>query len=141
MIPPLIPPQAPLEQLIRGTLPGPPELTPVPDDDILCGVSTLGEAGRVLDRYVMAALDWGPGTHLQIEPLDDVLLVGPSPDGPVCVTPDSYFRIPFRQRRRVGLLIGHRVLLTGRRSRGQLLIRPPSALGKLLSARLTLLDR
>ncbi|MEU0502414.1 hypothetical protein [Nocardia sp. NPDC005998] len=141
MIPPLVLPQAPLEQLIRGPLPGPPEPASIPDDDILCGISTLGEAGRVLDRYVMAALDWSPGTQLQIQPIDDVLLVGPSPDGPVRVTGDGYFRIPFRQRRRVSLLIGQRVLLTGRRSREQFLVHPPSALGRLLAARLTLLDR
>ncbi|MFI6953965.1 hypothetical protein ACIBJI_10850 [Nocardia sp. NPDC050408] len=141
MIPPLVLPQAPLEQLIRGPLPGPPEPASIPDDDILCGISTLGEAGRVLDRYVMAALDWSPGTKLQIQPVDDVLLVGPSPDGQVRVSGDGYFRIPFRQRRRVSLLIGQRVLLTGRRSREQLLVHPPSALGRLLAARLTLLDR
>ncbi len=113
VIPPLIPPQTPLEQRSRGPLPGPPEPAPGPDDDILFGVSTLGEAGRVLDRYLMSALEWAPGTHLQIPPLDDLLLAGPSPDGPVRVTAEGYFRIPFRQRRRVGLLIGHRVLLTG----------------------------
>jgi hypothetical protein len=141
MIPPLIPPQAPLDELIHGPLPGPPQPHLIADGDILYGVSTLGEAGRVLDRYVLKALDWLPGTRLQIQPMDDVLLVGPVPDGPVRVTTDGYFRIPFRQRRRVGLFIGDRVLLTGRRSRGRLLVHPPSTLGELLAARLILLDR
>lgn len=108
MIPPLIPPQAPLEQLIRGPLPKSAEPEPAPIDDILCGAWALGEAGRVLDRYVMTALNWTPGTHLQIQPLDGILFVGPADDGPVQVTADGYFRIPFRQRRRVGLLIGER---------------------------------
>lgn len=57
MIPPLIPPQAPLEQLIRGPLPKSAEPEPAPIDDILCGVCALGEVGRVLDRYVMTALN------------------------------------------------------------------------------------
>ncbi|PPJ19747.1 hypothetical protein C5E45_16670 [Nocardia nova] len=141
MIPPLIPPQAPLEQLIRGPLPKPVEPQPIRYDDILYGVSTLGEAGRVLDRGVMTALNWMPGTHLHVQPLDGVLLVAPADDGPVRVTTGGYFRIPFRQRRRVGLLIGQRVLLMGRRSRKQLLVHPPAAVGRVLSAQLTLLDR
>lgn len=57
VIPTLIPPQAPLEQLIRGPLPKSAEPEPAPIDDILCGVCALGEVGRVLDRYVMTALN------------------------------------------------------------------------------------
>ncbi|MEU1526108.1 hypothetical protein ABZ413_28330 [Nocardia rhamnosiphila] len=104
--PQLILPQAPLEQLIRGPLPKAPEPAPIPHDDVLYGISTVGEAGRALDQYVMTALDWLPGTRLEIQPLDDLLLVGMAADGPVHVTADRYFRIPFRQRRRVGLLVG-----------------------------------
>lgn len=64
----------------------------------------------------------------------------PAPDGPVLMTSDGYFRVPFRQRRRVGLSIGDRVLLTGRRSRARLLLLPPAALSTLLAAHLALLD-
>ncbi|BDT85631.1 hypothetical protein FMUAM8_13950 [Nocardia cyriacigeorgica] len=141
MIPPLIPPQAPLEQLIRGPLPKAPGPAPIPHDDVLYGISTVGEAGRVLDRYVITALDWLPGTRLEIQPVDDLLVVDKATDGPVQVTADRYFRIPFRQRRRVGLLIGQRVLLAGRRSRDQLLIHPPSTTARVLAAQLALLDR
>ncbi|WP_280508451.1 hypothetical protein [Nocardia flavorosea] len=141
MIPPLIPPQAPLEQLIRGPLPKEPGPAPNSHADVLYGISTVGEAGRVLDRYVLTALDWLPGTRLKIQPMDDLLVVGKTADGSVQVTADRYFRIPFRQRRRVGLLIGQRVLLAGRRSRDQLLIYPPSTAGRVLAAQPSLLDR
>ncbi|MFI9537661.1 hypothetical protein ACIG56_31020 [Nocardia fusca] len=89
----------------------------------------------------MTALDRLPGTRLEMQPLDDLLLVGKAADGPVQVTADRYFRIPFRQRRRVALLIGQRVLLAGRRSREQLLIHPPFTAGRALAAQLALLDR
>ncbi len=141
VIPPLIPPQGPLEQLIRGPLAAPPDQAPVADDDILCGVSTVGESGRVLDRYIFKAIDWRAGTCLRIDPIDNVLIVEAAADGPVRMTADGYFRVPFRQRRRVGLSIGDRVLVTGRRSHGRLLLLPPAALSTLLAARLALLDR
>ena len=89
----------------------------------------------------MTTLGWLPGTRLELRPLDDLLLVGEAADGPVQVTADRYFRIPYRQRRRVGLLIGQRVLLAGRRSRKQLLIHPPSTTGRVLATQLALLDR
>ncbi|OXR40184.1 hypothetical protein B7C42_07766 [Nocardia cerradoensis] len=141
MIPPLTPPQGPLEQLVRGPLAAPPEQAPIADDEILCGVCTLGESGRVLDRYIFKTLDWRPGTRLQIEPTDNLLLVSASCEGTVRITADGYFRVPFRQRRRVGLLTGDRVLLTSRRDDSRLLLHPPAAVATLLAARVTLLDR
>ena len=50
MIPPLIIPQAPLEELIHGPLPTPRQPVRIADGDIVYDVSTVGEAGRVPDR-------------------------------------------------------------------------------------------
>ncbi|MGY1943902.1 hypothetical protein [Nocardia asiatica] len=55
------------------------------------------------------------------------------------MTEGGYFRVPYRLRRRVGLLIGQRTLLIGHRSRRALLIHPPAALDELCAASLRLL--
>ncbi|WP_083864698.1 hypothetical protein [Nocardia brevicatena] len=138
MIPALIPPQAPLDQLVHGPAPIPPAHH-VADGDVVYGVCTVGEAGRILDRHVFTTLGWHPGTRLDIDPTDDALLVGRLPSGPIRITADGFFRVPFRQRRRVHLFVGDRVLLIGRRSSGRLLLYPPAALNNLLGARLALL--
>lgn len=139
--PPLVPPTGSLEELIHGLGPtASPAPERVADDELVYGVCTVGQAGRVLDRHLFTALGWAPGTHLHIEPVDDILLIRPHPHGPVRLTPDRFFRVPYRQRRRVHLYIGDRVLLTGHRSHGHLLLHPPTAVEALFSARLSLLD-
>lgn len=50
MIPALIPPQAPLDQLVHGSAPAAPAHR-VADGDVVYGVCTVGEAGRILDRH------------------------------------------------------------------------------------------
>ncbi|WP_280457972.1 hypothetical protein [Nocardia carnea] len=140
MIPALIPPQAPLDQLVHGSAPVAP-VHRVADGDVVYGVCTVGEAGRILDRHLFAALGWAPATRLHIDVTDDALLVGQLPDGPVHVTPGGFFRVPFRQRRRVHLFVGDRVLLIGRCSSGRLLVHPPATLDNLLGARIELLGR
>ncbi|QIS09735.1 AbrB/MazE/SpoVT family DNA-binding domain-containing protein [Nocardia arthritidis] len=105
-------------------------------------MSTVGEAGRILDRHLLARLGWVPGTHLDIGCEKHGLLVAsPAVDGVAVVTGDEFFRIPFRLRRRVSLFIGDRVLLIGRRSRNRLAIHPPAAMDELLGTSLRLLER
>ncbi|MFI9504762.1 hypothetical protein [Nocardia sp. NPDC052566] len=70
-----------------------------------------------------------------------ILVLGPAPDGVAVVTRDEFFRIPYRVRRRVGLFIGDRVLLIGRRSRNRLAIHPPAAMDELFDVTLRLLER
>ncbi|MBF6547019.1 hypothetical protein [Nocardia brasiliensis] len=55
------------------------------------------------------------------------------------VTSNGHIRLPYRQRRRVCLFVGDRVLLLGRRSTARLLIYPPAAIGELLAAGLPML--
>ncbi|WP_194819781.1 hypothetical protein [Nocardia sp. XZ_19_385] len=140
MIPALIPPQAPLQELIHGPLPTPPPPAILAADrDVAYGMSTVGDGGRVNDRHVLKQLDWAPHTRLEIRLANGLLLVRPYPQGSARVNADGYFRIPFRLRRRVGLLIGDRVLIVGRRSVQQLAVHPPGALDELFHSTFALL--
>lgn len=141
MITPIVPPQAPLQELING-----PIAYPVPvrgaKDDLVYGMSTVGEAGRILDRQIFRKLTWNPGTHLNIRCSDHgVLLVAPSKQGAAVVTPDEFFRVHYKLRRRVNLFIGDRVLLIGRISQRRLVVHPPAAMDDLFAESVRLLDR
>jgi hypothetical protein len=140
VIAPVIPPQSPLQELIYG-----PHVTNrmvrTADGDLVYGLCTVGDGGRVLDKHTVAALDWRPGTRLELTRLDaGVLLARKSPDGHTVIAAGGYFRVPYRLRRQVGLLVGDRTLLIGHRIRNQLLIHPPAALDELCAASLRLLE-
>ncbi|WP_225732445.1 MULTISPECIES: hypothetical protein [unclassified Nocardia] len=141
MITPIVPPQAPLQELIHG-----PIAYPVPvrgsSDDLVYGMSTVGEAGRILDRQLFRKLGWRPGKRLNIRCSEHgVLLVAPARDGAAAVTHDEFFRVHYRLRRRVNLFIGDRVLLIGRVSRSRLVVHPPAAMDELFAESVRLLDR
>ncbi|MCC3311447.1 MULTISPECIES: hypothetical protein [Nocardia] len=141
VIAPVIPPQTPLQQLIEGARFPHPSPVRVPSADVMYGMSTVGEAGRVLDRKVFAGLGWAPGTRLTVR-CDDhgVLVASADPEGSVLVR-EGFVRIPYRQRRRVNLFVGDRVLLLGRQTRQRLAIAPPAAMEELFAAGLALLER
>ncbi|WP_433621040.1 hypothetical protein [Nocardia sp. CA-120079] len=140
MIAPVIPPQSPLQELIHGPLPERQTVRPA-DGDVVYGICTLGDGGRVLDKLGFAALDWRPGTCLELTRLDaGVLLARPALDGNTAIAAGGYFRIPYRLRRQVSLFVGDRTLLIGHRARKQLLIHPPAALDELCAASLRLLE-
>ena len=139
MIAPVIPPQSTLQGLIHGPLASTRAIGPV-DDNLVIGVCTVGDGGRVLDKIAFTALDLSSGTRIDLTCLDSgVLLVRPAPDGAAAVTEGGFFRVPYRLRRRVSLSIGARALLIGHRGRRALLIHPPSALGMLCAPSLQLL--
>ncbi|BDT87259.1 hypothetical protein FMUAM8_30230 [Nocardia cyriacigeorgica] len=138
MIAPLVPPQSPLQELIHGPRLDPPAL-PSADKDILYGMSTVGGAGRLVETFVMTGLGWTPGTRLAMTAdAEGRLLVVEAPNGAVTVTADGYFRVPYRQRRRLRLFLGDRVLLMGHRARKRLLVHTPASIetGLADSARL-----
>ncbi|WP_156055775.1 hypothetical protein [Nocardia sp. NRRL WC-3656] len=141
MIAPVIPPQTPLQQLIHGPHPLPPLSVSPPDADLVVGMVTVGEAGRVLDRKVFAALGWQLGDRLSLR-CDDhgVLVASGDHEGPILMR-DGFIRIPYRQRRCVQLFIGDRVLLLGRRTRERLAIVAPAAMETLFAPGLALLER
>lgn len=140
MIAPVIPPQSPLQELVHGPLVTNRVVRPA-DDDLVYGLCSVGDGGRILDKITFTALDWRPGMRLELTcPDARVLLARPVPAGGVAMTEGGYFRVPYRLRRRVGLLIGQRTLLIGHRSRRVLLIHPPAALEELRAASLRLLE-
>ncbi|WP_329408245.1 hypothetical protein OG563_38590 [Nocardia vinacea] len=140
MIAPVIPPQSSLQELIHGPLPESPMVRPA-DGDVVYGICTVGDGGRVLDKLGFAALDWRPGARLELTRLDaGVLLARPALDGDTVIATGGYFRIPYRLRRQVSLFVGDRTLLIGHRTRKQLLIHPPAALDELCAASLRLLE-
>lgn len=120
----------------------PPSPVQTASDDVVYGMSTVGDAGRILDRQVIGQLGWVPGTRLEIRCAEHgVLVVLPSPDGVATITRQEFFRVPYRLRRRVTLFPGDRVLLIGRRSRNRLAIHPPAAMDGLFATTLRLLER
>lgn len=139
MIAPVIPPQSTLQDLVHGPLAA-TRLSGPADDNLVIGVCTVGDSGRILDKITFAALDLSSGTRLELTYLaSEVLLVHPVPDGATAVTDGGYFRVPYRLRRRVSLSIGERALLIGHRRRRALLIYPPAALDLLCAPSLQLL--
>ncbi|MBF6260012.1 hypothetical protein IU468_27450 [Nocardia farcinica] len=139
MIAPVIPPQSSLQELVHGPLVTNRLVRPA-DDDLAYGICSVGDGGRILDKIIFAALDWRPGIRLDLSCLDaGILLAHPVPEGRITMTEGGYFRVPYRLRRRVSLLIGQRALLIGHRSRRVLLIHPPAALDELCAPSLRLL--
>ncbi|MGY1898312.1 hypothetical protein [Nocardia gipuzkoensis] len=139
MIAPVIPPQSRLQELVHGPLVTNRVVRPA-DDDLVYGLCCVGDGGRILDKHAFAALGWRPGMRLELTCLDaGVLLARPVPEGGIAMTAGGYFRVPYRLRRRVSLLIGQRTLLIGHRTRRVLLIHPPAALEELCAASLRLL--
>lgn len=140
MIAPVIPPQAPLQELIHGPLPESRTVRPA-DGDAVYGICTVGDGGRVLDKLGFAVLDWRAGTRLELACLDaGILLARPGVDGHTVIAAGGYFRIPYRLRRRASLFVGDRTLPIGHRARKQLLIHPPATLDGLCAASLRLLE-
>ncbi|GAA5065158.1 hypothetical protein GCM10023318_51940 [Nocardia callitridis] len=115
------------------------------DKNIVYGMCTIGESGRILDRTMPAAAGWHPGSRLEVRCLDEgVLLVSDAVDveaADTAVTAGRFFRIPYRQRRRTSLFIDDRALLIGHRARRRLLIRPAATLDEVFSTCLRLLEQ
>lgn len=124
MIPHLEPPQAPLQELLHGPMTATPPL-PLRPSDLVYGLSTVSDGGRIVERHVFAAPAWSEGDRLSLR-VDDAVLVAElataaTLDGSVVVRA-GFVRLPYRWRRRVDLLLGDRVLLLANPSRNRLAI-------------------
>ncbi|MGW4367029.1 hypothetical protein ACWEKT_15415 [Nocardia takedensis] len=109
--------------------------------EFLYGLSVVGDGGRITVRSIVDALNWQPGTRLDLTYANgDVLRAIPSSDACAAPTPHGHLRVPFRLRRRVGLLVGDRVLLVGHRPTGQLLLYPQATLDELFAVKLDALE-
>lgn len=142
MIPALIPPATGFSTPIHDL----PSYPPVPaahtgNPDVVYGVCTVGEAGRISDRHLLRSLGWHPGASLNIRPHKNLLIIHTASNEKVRITSDGYFRVPYRQRRTVCLFVGDRVLLLGHRQLSRLIIHPPGTLDDLLPTSFELLGR
>lgn|GEM_PF-5435862 len=135
VIAPIIPPPAPLQQLIHGPI----DPVPVPPDrgiDVVYGTAVVADSGRIADLRTVRALGWTTGTTLEIHPSQHgLLLIAPATDtttAPVTLGKNGYLRIPYRLRRRVNLFIGDIVLVAAYPEHRRMAVHPPSALNALL---------
>ena len=103
-------------------------------DDTRYGLAVLDRYGRVADRAVLRALEWGPGQALALSLIAGSVLAVPNPDTSVRVGNDGYLRLPVGLRRACHLTAGDRVLLVADPCAGRLLLHPPATLTALLDA-------
>ncbi|MEV6558202.1 hypothetical protein AB0M22_20980 [Nocardia sp. NPDC051756] len=130
LIPPAIPPLTPINELIESLRTTPPPVPAPIDRNIVYGMCTVGDAGRIHDKHLLATLHWTAGTRLDISCCPDgaVLVHPPSEYGETQVSANHHFRVPFRQRRIADLNVGDKVLLVAHPTDQQLAIYPPPAL-------------
>ncbi|MEU6585934.1 hypothetical protein [Nocardia sp. NPDC046763] len=143
MIPLLVPPQAPLQELLHGPMiaPPPPPLRP---SDLAVGLSTVGHGGRIVDRQLFEGLGWAEGDRLSLRTEGAVLVAEPTtdiPPGAAMVVRAGFVRVPYRWRRRVNLFLGDRVLLLANSSRNRLAICTPTAIAEAFGPLLDGLSR
>ncbi|WP_148311102.1 hypothetical protein [Nocardia brasiliensis] len=135
----MVPPQGQLQELINGPVPT-DRIVRVADGDLVVGVSSVGDGGRIADKHLLSTLGYRPSVRLEVAVTETgALLLCPGVRGTVIVTGNGHIRLPYRQRRRVSLFLGDRALLIGRRSTARLLVYPPAAIGELVTAALPML--
>jgi hypothetical protein len=101
--------------------------------DTVYGMSALDRGGRIADRAAIEALDWAPGTRLQLEAAHTHLTLRATIDGELAVKDHRYLWLPAAPRHRLGLRPGDRVLLAAQPERQALVVYPPAALDELLT--------
>ncbi|WP_405166618.1 hypothetical protein OG203_16895 [Nocardia sp. NBC_01499] len=129
LVPPAIPPLTPIDELIESLRTTPPPAAAPIERDIVYGMCTVGDAGRIHDKHLLAALGWTVGTRLDIRCRPDgAVLVHSTEYGETHVSANYNFRVPYRQRRIADLNVGDKVLLVAHPADQQLAIYPPPAL-------------
>ena len=109
------------------------ELPTIREAGTLYGFASVDGRGRVSDKAMPRALDWIPGTRLDIRATLGLLVVRACLEGVFTITGQGYLALPASVRRWCDLAAGERVFLAGVPSEGQLLVYPPAALDALIS--------
>ncbi|MDX2972167.1 hypothetical protein [Kribbella solani] len=139
----LVPPVRPAASLVPSVVVASPR-GPLPlatlgmrrTSDLVYGLSSIDNRGRVVDSKVMRQLDWPPGLPLAFSHADGRLTVTPdtSPGaGRLRVTTQGHLRIPAPLRHLCALVAGDRVLLAADTARSLVTVFPPATLDRLLS--------
>jgi hypothetical protein len=98
------------------------------------GLAAVDDRGRLADRVVWRALDWTPGTRLQIRTAGGLVVVEADPGGAFAVTRQGHVGIPATMRHWCGLAGGDRLLLAADPALGRLVVCPPEALNRVTAA-------
>lgn len=98
------------------------------------GLSAVDSRGRLVDRVVVQALGWVPGTRLQIRLVGGLIVASADPGGAFAVTRQGHLRVPATIRHRCGLAPSARMLLAADPALGRLVVYPSAALDRITSA-------
>jgi hypothetical protein len=90
--------------------------------------------GRVAERAVAQALQWSPGTTLNVQIRAGLICVRAHSAGDLVVSGAGYIRLPAPLRHRCGLVPGARMLLAADPEQALLVIYPPSTLQSMITA-------
>src|SRR4051794_21345478 len=109
-----------------------PALAAPPARDRFYGLAVLDQYGRLANRAVLHALDWGTGQGLALTlRAGSVLVIGDS-EASIRVGRDGHLRLPVGLRRSCHLNAGDRVLLVAEPAADRLFLHPTTALDALL---------
>jgi hypothetical protein len=101
-----VPPQHRRPPLPFGPLP------PVTTNATVCGAATMDCNGRIVEAAVIRALEWVPGTRLDMRVHGGLVLITADPTGVFRIRQPFHLRLPAAVRHWCGLHAGDRVLLT-----------------------------
>src|SRR4051795_12859183 len=111
-----------------------PALAATPACGRFYGLAVLDQYGRLANRAVLRALDWGTGQGLALTLRGGSVLVIGDPEASLRVGRDGHLRLPVGVRRSCRLDAGDRVLLVAEPAADRLFLHPPTALSALLDA-------
>jgi hypothetical protein len=106
-----------------------------PPSDVATAVyamSAVDKSGRVADRSIVRALDWRPGTRLDIREHGGLITIRPAADGVHHIDDRGHLRLPLAARRWCRVATGDRVLLAADPADGVLVAYPLPLLDRLL---------
>lgn len=111
-----------------------PSFAPRRTNDVVYGLGSVDDRGRVAEVLCPRAMGWRPGVRLLVEAhADGHLVVCADAAGGATLTRHGHLRLPPAVRRWCGLDAGDRVLLAASPAQARLVVYPPAVLDGLLS--------
>ncbi|GAA5156527.1 hypothetical protein GCM10023321_32370 [Pseudonocardia eucalypti] len=102
--------------------------------DVVYGLGSVDDRGRVSDVVCPQVMGWLPGARLSVEAsAGGELVVRADAAGEFALTHRGHLRLPPAMRRWCGLSAGDRVLLAADPARDQMVLYPPAVLDRLLA--------
>lgn len=113
--------------LIAVVYPDPPR-----DERWAYGLRRVDRNGRVIDKSVIAALGWHPGTRLDATTVEGAVRLTLCETGRNRITNESDLRLAARTRRILSINAGDQVLLAADTQRAALILLPLRAVDRLI---------